>query len=204
MSEPTTSADTLHEIAPGILHWTIRDERIDFRSEAYAVATDLGTIVLDPLPLTEAAYDELGPVAAIYLTGRFHQRAASSFRDRFGARVHAPAGASGFDEQPDERFTDGHRAAEGLIALDRPGPSSPHYVFRLDATGGCSALFCGDLLMRGDDGPFALVPDEHHDDPVRTRDSVRRLLEPPVDLLCPAHGAPALTDATQRIREALR
>ena len=57
-------------------------------------------------------------------------------------------------------------------------------------------LFIGDLLLRpAGDGPFGFVPDEHVDDPALTRATVRSLLDLPVTVLCPAHGAPAVGDA---------
>ena len=188
---------------PGIRHWTIHDERIDFRSESYAVEVDGRWVLIDPLPLAETALERFGPVAAIWLTGGFHQRAAWRLRQRFRVPVHVPIGAQGLDERPDWEYTDGARIGKGLVALHRPGPTAPHYVFLLEREGGRAALFCADLLMRAGDGPFAFVPDEHQDDPAGTRESVRRLLELDVDLLCPAHGEPALEDGTEAMRKAL-
>ena len=37
MSEPKSRARRVQGIAPGVLHWTFHDDRIDFRSDAYAV-----------------------------------------------------------------------------------------------------------------------------------------------------------------------
>ena len=115
MSEPKTKASELCEIVPGILHWTIHDERIDFRSEAYALMTPAGTVVIDPLPLTDEAFRTLGSISAIYLTGAFHQRAAWSFRERCGAPILVPQGAVRLDGEPD-----GHYAAdEEIVEGDR-------------------------------------------------------------------------------------
>jgi hypothetical protein len=153
MSEPRTRATAIRRVAPGIRHWTIEDERIGFRSEAYAVQTPDGVIVLDPLPLTEAAAAALGPIALVCLTGGFHQRAAWTFRERFGTRVLAPVGARGLDGIPDGWIADGEHVARGLVALDRPGPRAPHFVFVAEGHAGAAALFCGDLLMRGEARP---------------------------------------------------
>jgi glyoxylase-like metal-dependent hydrolase (beta-lactamase superfamily II) len=51
--------------------------------------------------------------------------------------------------------------------------------------------------------PFRFASDEHQEDPALTRESVRRLLDRPLGLLCPAHGPPELVDGTAAMREAL-
>jgi hypothetical protein len=76
MSEPTTFADRVETVVPGILHWTVQDDRIDFRSEAYALSAPGGLVLVDPLPLSESALASLGKVAAICLTAGGHQRSS--------------------------------------------------------------------------------------------------------------------------------
>jgi glyoxylase-like metal-dependent hydrolase (beta-lactamase superfamily II) len=203
MSEPRTRAETLVTIGAGLDHWTILDERIDFRSEAYAVGHADGTVLIDPLPLSDELARSLEPVQAIVITGGFHQRACWTARRLYGAPVYAPAGADGLDEAPDESYEDGAILPGGLRALERPGPTNPHFALTLSLPGDTLVVFAADLLMRGADGPFAFVPDDHQDDPARSRDSVRRLLTLSPDTLCPAHGAPSIGSATARIREAL-
>ncbi|MCP3982551.1 MAG: MBL fold metallo-hydrolase [bacterium] len=195
MAEPKTIADRLNELAPGLRHWTIHDERIDFRSEAYAVRSSDGTVLVDPLPLAPRAARALDSVEAACITGAFHQRSAWSFRRRTGCEVWAPADAPGLDERPDREYGDGEHLPGGLKAHDLPGPTVPHFVLSHAASG---ALFLADLLMRVGDGGLRLVPEEHHDDPARTRRSVERLSAIPARWLCPAHGAPLAADASAR------
>ena len=52
-----------------------------------------GKVLIDPLPLTDAALAEMGKVAAICLTQGHHQRSAWHYRKLFGVPVYAPAGA---------------------------------------------------------------------------------------------------------------
>ncbi len=202
MSEPTAQAASVLRIAPGLLHWTIHDERIDFRSEAYAIDSGGRHLLIDPLPVTEHAQYELEPVDRIVITGGFHQRAAWSFRRRYGAEVFAPRGAIGLAERPDGEYDDGAWLVPGLRALHRPGPTQPHFVLDWDGPAG-RVLFCADLLMREADGPFHFVPDEHQDDPLETRRSVERLVDGCYDALCPAHGAPALLRGSHVLEQAL-
>ncbi len=202
MSEPAAQAVSLQRIAPGLLHWTIHDERIEFRSEAYAIEWGGRHLLIDPLPVTEHAHAELEPVDRIVITGGFHQRAAWSFRRRHGVEVFAPRGALGLAERPDGEYDDGDRLVPGLLALHRPGPTQPHFVLDWDGPAG-RVLFCADLLMRDGDGPFRFVPDEHQDDPLETRRSVRRLVDGGYDALCPAQGSPELKQGSRALEQAL-
>ena len=79
MSVPKTFANRIHELEPGILHWSIHDERIDSRSDSYAIDLAGGSVVIDPLPIEEPFFLRIGHVKAILLTGGFHQRAAWDF-----------------------------------------------------------------------------------------------------------------------------
>jgi glyoxylase-like metal-dependent hydrolase (beta-lactamase superfamily II) len=203
MSEPRRRAEALHTVAPGVLHWSVQDDRIDFRSEAYAVATPGGNVLIDPLPLDAGLVERLLPVRAVCITGGFHQRSAWRLRRELRADVHAPRGAEGLLEAPDHEFGDGGQPVPGLTAIECHGPTNPHYLFRFDAPDRRSVLFCADLLMRGDDGPFAFVPDDHQTDPARTRAAARRLLDMPVDVLCPAHGRPLTEGVGRALRRAI-
>ena len=80
MSEPQAQAKKITKIAPGILHWTLKDDRIDFRSDAFAVEEEGRLVLIDPLPLTRSALKRLENVQAICLTGSCHQRSAWRYR----------------------------------------------------------------------------------------------------------------------------
>lgn len=203
MSEPTARADEIQELPSGILHWTVPDDRIGARSDAYAILTPEGTVLIDPLPLTDRALGELGRPTAICLTIQSHQRSAWRYRTMFAARVHAPRGADGLEERPDEEYGPNQRLPGGLLALHAPGPCEASYVFFLERPSSGGVLFLGDLLVRSRSG-FGFVPDEYQDDPALARESARRLLDVAVHDLCPGHGAPLLGEAQQAIEEALR
>jgi len=200
MSEPRTRARAIRRLAPGLLHWTIRDERIRFRSDAYAVGGRDGRVLIDPLPLTGKALSRLGVVAAICLTGSCHQRSAWRYRRRFGAPVYAPRGSRGLDERPDRLYGRGARLPGGLVAIHAPGPTRVHFALHLAR--GRGALFCADVLMRRGKG-LGFVPDEHQDDPPRTRRTAAAFLKRRFAALCCAHGAPIVGGARMAIRRAL-
>ena len=200
MSEPKTIAPMFDEVAPGILHWTVHDDRIDFRSDAYAIVERGRTVLIDPLPLAESQLDRLGTVTAICLTGSCHQRSAWRYRRRFGARLHAPAGSAGLEERPDLSYHDGYRLPGGLVAHHTPGPARVHYSL-LHAEGG-GTLFCADILLSRRHGQAEFVPDEYQEEPQRTRESVARFLEWSFATICFAHGEPITGRAA--VRDALR
>ncbi|MCU0895347.1 MAG: hypothetical protein MUD06_13705 [Rhodospirillales bacterium] len=192
MSEPRATAKRIEEVAPRLWRWRVLDERIGAESDAYAVQGEAGTVLIDPLPVTEAALQALQPVAAICLTAACHQRSAWRYRRAHGVKVYAPAGSREMDEEPNLRYRDGDALPGGLVAIHTPGPEQAHYAFLRKAAP--AVLFCPDLVMRGPTGSLVFVPEEHHEDPEATRDSVRRLLEHRFDILCLAHGAPVTED----------
>jgi glyoxylase-like metal-dependent hydrolase (beta-lactamase superfamily II) len=201
MSEPKTRSRTVRRAAPGILHWTLLDDRIKVRSDAHAVVTNGRTVLIDPLPLVERALPRLGAVEAICLTGSCHQRSAWRYRDLFGVKVHAPRGAQNLEERPDVWYARGDRLPGGLRAVHAPGPTDAHYAFHLPR--GRGTLFCSDALMHfGRSVRF--IPSRYQDNPMLTRRSVERLLKLPFATLCFNHGSPLLHGAKAAIRAAFR
>jgi glyoxylase-like metal-dependent hydrolase (beta-lactamase superfamily II) len=206
VSEPTTSARSLLQVAPGVLRWQILDERINAPSDAYAIVDGGEVILIDPLPLSSGAQASLarrGKVTAICLTGAFHQRSAWRYRSAFGAKVYGPRGGEGFEEKPDILYKPGDTLPGGLLAVHTPGPASAHYAFLL--TRGAGVLFCADLLanMGAKKGGLRFIESEYQEDPARTRRSVKKLLELPFRVACFAHGAPITRLARKALAGAL-
>ncbi len=200
MSEPTTRATQIVRLTSEILHWSIRDERIKNRSDAYAIRDEERTVLIDPLPLEESLYESLGKVQAICLTGSCHQRSTWSLRQRFGAKVYAPRGASGLEQSPDVWYGSNDRLPGGLKPVHSPGPTEAYYVFLFPQ--GRGALFCADLLVH-DGGKVTLLPDKYMDDPVRLRESIRKLMDLRFGLLCFSHGPPLIAAPHEVIPGAL-
>lgn len=200
MSEPQTVARQTQEITPGVWRWSVHDDRIDFESDAHAVVENERVVLIDPLPLEEAALSRLGAIVAICLTAKCHQRSAWRYRKRFGVKVYAPQGVRPMEEAADVFYRAGDMLPGGLQAIHTPGPEPVHYGFLLAREPG--VFFCPDLLMRGK-GQLDFVPPEFHDDPVETRASVRRLLDLSFSILCFNHGAPITNDPHAALRAVL-
>lgn len=192
MTELPVVARHVEEVTPDVLHWRIENALIGGEwSSAYAVRSDDGYVLIDPVPLADEALDALGPVAAIVLTAATHQRSAWHCRRRFGVPVWLPQGSRETDEEPDELYDDGDVLPGGLLAIRTPGPELPHFSLLLDREP--SVLFSPDLVMVArETGELVFVPPQFHDDPAETRRSVERSATLDFEILCLAHGPPVL------------
>jgi glyoxylase-like metal-dependent hydrolase (beta-lactamase superfamily II) len=192
MAEPKARANRIDHLFPWLLHWSIDDERIGgFRSDAFAVQTPDGLVVIDPLPLTDELRAELDNVCAIFLTHGNHQRSAWRFRRELGVTVYAPAGANGLDEQPDIWFGETSRLPSGLQAIRATGFHDACYLV-FTHNDGISALFCGDLICHDSGGPYRFPVEPSYFDPMAGQEDTRRLLELPLTVMCAAHAEPTL------------
>jgi glyoxylase-like metal-dependent hydrolase (beta-lactamase superfamily II) len=202
MSEPKAVAKEVEQVAPGLLHWTVHDDRIGTRSDAWALTSGADTVVVDPLPLDHDSLSVLGGVRMVVLTIQSHQRSAWKFRAHFKVPVFAPKGAAGLEEQPDYWYEDGATFPGGLRAIHAPGPCEASYgIFAPRADG--SVLFVGDVLIGGKGGALAFVPDEYQDAPARTRASAERLAALEPDIVCSGHGPAVLAGGAAAIRRAI-
>lgn len=203
MSEPKKAASRIEVVAPGLFHWTVHDDRIDFRSDAYAVASNDGAVLVDPLPLADRALSKLGEISSIVISIQSHQRSAWRLRAKLGAKVHAPRGAEGLEDVPDAWYGDGERLPGGLVAIHAPGPCDASYALLLERGEGTGILFIGDVLTRGARGALRFVPGEYQDDPGGTRASAQKLAQLDAAIVCPGHGRPIRSGGTRAIAEAL-
>jgi hypothetical protein len=202
MSEPARIARDVEDMLPGLYHYSVDDDRIGGRSEAFILAAGGRLVLIDPLPIDPDVLARLGAVEAIVIAAPGHQRSAWRLRRTSGTRVYAPAGAAGFDEEPDERFAEDRRLPGDLRPVHAPGPAEAHYAL-YHATGP-GVLLLGDLVMRGEDDTLRFLPDEHLADPDLARRSARRLLEYRFDVLGFGHGRPVLQGGRQALEDLLR
>lgn len=57
----------------------------------------------------------------------------------------------------------------------------------------------GDALIHVDPHGFAILPERYCDDAPRARESLKRLLHPPTEVLMFAHGLPIVSRAGERL-----
>ncbi len=196
----------MRELQPGLwwweaVHpeWTAADAATeDWGPEVSSYAIDDGTrlLLIDPTtppsPVAELAAER---ETVIVLTCPWHARAARTLADRFRASVFSPPpdGPSGH-ALPFEVFAAGDRLPVGVEAF--PGMESNDLVLWIESR---RALVAGDTLIdRGYGFEFPVdwankgVPAE------QILDSLRPLLELPVELVLPTHGAPTDRSALER------
>lgn len=203
MSEPKAIANRARRVIPGLVHFTVYDDRIDFRSDSYALLGRQGAVLIDPLPMSDAVLRSVGSVQAICLTIQSHQRASWRLRKQLAVPVHAPRGAVGLEEEPDVSYQDGDELPGKLRAVHAPGPADEGYVLVRERSRGGAVVFLGDLLTRHRSGALGFVPDVYMDDPELARESARRLLAMSIGVLCPGHGAPIVGGVRNAIWRAL-
>ena len=189
----------MHEIAPGIHHWTAKHPKIGMDVSSYWLPSL--RVLLDPL----AVPAEVDDVDEIVLVNRHHLRDALEARERFGARICAPrVGAHEFDDGDPVEFYD---FEEGLAG----GAIVPHQVTELWPDDcalhipSLDALAIADTVVRFDDG-LSLVPDDLMGDAEAEK---RGILEGLAELaerlefdhLLLAHGRPVVGDGRDRLRE---
>ena len=205
MSEPSEIAQTIEEPIPGIRCWSVQDDRLGgVRSNAYALPSPDGTVLVDPLPVSGNVLPKLEPIAAVVLTIQSHQRSAWRLRRERGARVWAPRGAEGLEEEPDVWYGAGDELPGGLRAVHAPGPCDASYALALSRDRPPKQLlFVGDVVIAGEGGALEFVEDTYMDEPQQARDSVRRLSAEIVDVVLPGHGSPVVRGGTRAMREAL-
>ncbi len=202
MTEPTEIAGGVEEICAGVWHWRIHNAGIGGAiSSSHAVATQDGSVLIDPVRLDDSAFASLPAPEAVLLNATTHQRSAWRYRRELGIEVWMADDAGTGDEEPDRRYAEGDVLPGGLRALRTPGPEWPHYSFLLEREPG--VLFCSDLLMNDGSGELRFVPPEFHEDPAETRRSVERLLDLDFSVLCLDHGTPVVSDPQAALRRLL-
>lgn len=201
MTEPKAVADRVEEVARGVWTWSVHDDRINFVSASYAVSTEEGTVLIDPLPLADEPMKELGDVSAICLTTSSHQRSSWRLRRQLGVKVWVPGLAREVEEEPDERYSEDDALPGDLQPVFTPGAGTTQHTFLLDRDGGIA--FVPDLLVLPPGGELTLIPEQYAHDVEQARRSTEKLLDLPFAVLCLGHGAPVKEDARSKMEAAI-
>lgn len=162
---------------------------------SYAIDDGQRLILIDPTEPPGAVADlAAGRETSIVLTCPWHARDAARLVSRLGASVHAPPQDGPDDPLEAQRFAAGDRLPFGIVAY--PGLEPNDLVLWIESH---RALTAGDTLIdRGNGLEFPAdwankgVPAE------RILETLRPLLELPVDLVLPTHGPPAEREAFER------
>lgn len=184
----------MHEILPGLWHWTTIHERHGIEISSYLLGSE--GVVIDPRVPAEGldALATAGPPTVAILTNRHHYRHAGRLAEAFGTRILVNRlGAQEFTHGEPVEFFDAGDALPGGVR------SVPVGVLCADETAlhipAHRAVAVADGLVRWQpDGPLGFVPDMLMHDPERTKqglvEAYRRVLDLDWDTLLLAHGRP--------------
>lgn len=158
--------------------WSCFDPARNLDFNAWAWLRPGGTVLVDPLPLSDhdrAELEAAGPVSHVVVTNGDHVRAAPELAARYGAVLVGPAGERGTLDLPCERWVgDGEEIVPGLVAFALEGSKTPgELALLLEET----TLITGDLIRAHAGGALNLLPPDKLTDPAKAIASVRRLLE---------------------------
>jgi hypothetical protein len=208
----------MHELQPGLWHWQAPhpdwDEERSWGREVSSYAIQLGDdlVLFDPL----AVPDELRERAtAVVLTAPYHERGARGL----GLPVHTPPAdtwedwVEKFGVDPEQvRGMESEdlawlRAGEGEGAFHDPGP----WPFGIEAYAGregndlifwlpsVNAIVAGDSLSDFGQGLDIQLGGRKHVTRADVVERLQPLLELPIELVLPAHGAPTDRAALERV-----
>ena len=189
----------MHEIAPGIVHWTANHPKHGLEVSSYWLP-DL-KVLLDPLEVPE----EVDGVDLIVLSNRHHDRGMLAAHERFGAPIRAPR--IGLHEFGDGGPIDPYDFEEPLAG----GAITPYQVTELWPDDcvlhipSVKALAIADTVVHYRE-ELDFVPDQYMDYPDAEkrgiRDGLARLADDlAFEHLLVAHGTPITGKGRERLRE---
>ena len=189
----------MNEIAPGLRRWTSWHDHWEEDVGSIAVETDDGLVLIDP----NATPKELGRPAHVLLTVYWHARGAADLK----ARTWAPSRSL---RPLANRGVEATAAADGLPGGIRAFQTAraAEAVYWLPEQ---RAVVVGDVLLgagakpRATDDPLRLCPEgwlgkRTHAD---LRQSLRPLLDLPVEQVLVSHGVPVLEHAHRELERVL-
>ncbi len=183
--------------------WSRFDEsrNLDFNSVLWVRPG--GSLVIDPLPLSEHDRSELmatGPVALIVVTNSEHLRDARDLSQRTGAKIAGPRQErERLQGQCDLWLGDQDSPLPGVRTLEMRGSKTKgELALVLDET----TLVTGDLVRAPVGGELAILPDAKLEDVAEARESVRRLLSlQKLDAILVGDGWPVFREGRRALEQ---
>jgi glyoxylase-like metal-dependent hydrolase (beta-lactamase superfamily II) len=200
-----TSASEFQTLSDSLFHWSAYDPGCKCELSSTAIRSNASLVVIDPIPLAEAAWKELlqlAPLRAILLTNGNHVRDADRLRQKHQIPiVTAPLARRAVTElKPDVVLLEGE-LLYGITPISVPGAASGETAFFF-ASGGVMAIGDAAINLSPEKG-LELLPDKYCDDPEQNRASLRKLLNFDFRTLTFAHGTPVTSRAQEKWRALL-
>jgi hypothetical protein len=194
-------ADPIHELVPGVLHWTARHPTARLESGSHYLVGE--GILVDPIAPPEGLqWFDGREIREIMLTNRHHTRSAFDIQDRLGVPIRAPQ--TGMYELPANRVQP-YDFGDELSAGIRPHAISETWP---DETAleipRHRAVAVADGVINYEGLAFfadSLLGDDPEAEKQRLRDGFATLAaEVDFDHLLLAHGTPILRDGREQLK----
>src|SRR3984893_12954145 len=197
-------AEELCQVAGDLFFWQAYDPKVKADLFSTVLLTSSGILIVDPIPLAEAALNELvrtAPVVGIVVTSFNHIRVSQEFSTRFSAPLFAHR-----DSLPEEKvsFTalaDGDRICDVLKVVELAGAAPGEIALHFPPNDG--TLIVGDALINFEPLGLSLLPRKYCSDEKEMRRSLRKLLPYKSQRILFADGIPVLSGATARLHRLL-
>jgi glyoxylase-like metal-dependent hydrolase (beta-lactamase superfamily II) len=191
-------------VAPGLFVWSLYDPEAKAELSSTAVQTENGLLLVDPVPITDAALDEMTgnePPIGIVLTNGNHLRGAATFASYFNIPIFAPGQPSSLNELPPLTSWSDCGAADVIRIVHIEGAGPGEVVLHVSRDGG--SIVVGDALINFGVNEFAFLPAKYCSDAKRMKLSLRQLLDLQFERILFAHGSPIVTSAKKRVEALL-
>jgi glyoxylase-like metal-dependent hydrolase (beta-lactamase superfamily II) len=193
-------ADEFQALSDSLYHWSVYEPSVKCEIGCVALKLTSGWVVVDPVPLVDAAWNdllELAPLRAILLTNGNHVRETIALRDKHKVPVAtAPDTLRDITElRPEVTLLPGE-LLYGITAIPIPGATPGETAFYSKT--GVMILGDGVINMSTATG-LELLPDKYCTDAEQNRASLRKLLEYDFHTLTFAHGSPVTSRAKEKL-----
>jgi glyoxylase-like metal-dependent hydrolase (beta-lactamase superfamily II) len=196
----SASAEEFQALSETLYHWSVYEPEVKCEIGCTALKLASGWVVIDPVPLADAAWKELltlEPLRAILLTNGNHVRNAATLRERHKVPiVTAPDTRRAITElKPDVTLLP-NELLYGITPVSIPGATEGETAF-YSQTG---VMVLGDAIINtSTERGLELLPDKYCDDAEQNRASLRKLLSFDFHTLTFAHGTPVTTRAKEKL-----
>ena len=198
-------ADEFQTLSDGVFYWSVYEPSVKCEIGCAAFKLAGGLVVIDPVPLAEAAWTELtaeAPLRAILVTNGNHVRNAVELRKKYPIPVvTAPDTRRDITELKPDAFLFPNELLYGIAAIPIPGATPGETAFFVPS----GIIVLGDAIINvNSEVGLEFLPDKYCTDAEQSRTSLKKLLDYDFHTLIVAHGAPVTTHAKDKLSALLQ
>jgi len=196
----TNHAEEFQILSETLYHWSAYDPSVKCELSCTALKLGSGLVVIDPVPLAEAAWNDLvakSPLRAILLTNGNHVRGAELLRKTNKVPlVTAPDTRRDITGiKPDAVLLE-TELLYGIAAISIPGATPGETAFYSNT----GVMVIGDAVINtSSEKGLELLPDKYCTNAKQNRESLKKLLKFEFHTLTFAHGAPVTAHAKEKL-----